>query len=75
MAQKDMLSARERHLRRPAARKGLAIRKASRGQSQTSRQGQCSPRAKPNEAARVVAVSSRAGGTDFDGTNHVLADV
>ena len=32
MAQKDMLSARERRLRRAAARKGLAIRKASRGQ-------------------------------------------
>ena len=32
MAQKNMLSARERRLRRAAARKGLAIRKASRGQ-------------------------------------------
>ncbi len=32
MAQKDMLSARERRLRRAAARKGLSIRKASRGQ-------------------------------------------
>ena len=32
MAQKDMLSARERRLRRAVARKGLAIRKASRGQ-------------------------------------------
>jgi hypothetical protein len=31
MAQKDMLSARERRLRRLATRKGLAIRKASRG--------------------------------------------
>ena len=31
MAQKDMLSARERRLRRAVARKGLAIRKASRG--------------------------------------------
>ena len=32
MAQKDMLSARERRLRRAAAHKGLSIRKASRGQ-------------------------------------------
>ena len=32
MAQKDMLSARERRLRRGAARKGLAIRRASHGQ-------------------------------------------
>ena len=32
MAQKDTLSARERRLRRAAAHKGLAIRKASRGQ-------------------------------------------
>jgi hypothetical protein len=32
MAQKDMLSARERRLRRGAARKGLAILKASHGQ-------------------------------------------
>lgn len=32
MAQKDMLSSRERRLRRAVARKGLAIRKASRGQ-------------------------------------------
>lgn len=31
MAQKDMLSSRERRLRRAAARKGLSIRKASRG--------------------------------------------
>jgi hypothetical protein len=32
MAQKDMLSARERRLRRAAARKGLAIRRVRRGQ-------------------------------------------
>jgi hypothetical protein len=32
MAQKDMLSARERRLRRAASRKGLSIRKVSRGQ-------------------------------------------
>jgi hypothetical protein len=32
MAQKDMLSARERRLRRAAAHKRLSIRKASRGQ-------------------------------------------
>ena len=32
MAQKDMLSARERRLRRAAARKGLSIRKLRRGQ-------------------------------------------
>ncbi len=32
MAQKEMVSARERRLRRAAARKRLSIRKASRGQ-------------------------------------------
>lgn len=32
MSQKQMVSARERRLRRAAARKGLSIRKASRGQ-------------------------------------------
>ena len=32
MAQKDMLSARERRLRRAATRRGLSIRKADRGQ-------------------------------------------
>ena len=32
MAQKNMLSARERRLRRAAARKGLSIRKVRRGQ-------------------------------------------
>jgi len=32
MAQKDMLSARERRLRRAAARKGLSLRKVHRGQ-------------------------------------------
>jgi hypothetical protein len=32
MAQKDMISARERRLRRAAARKGLAVRKVERGQ-------------------------------------------
>ena len=32
MAQKDMVSARERRLRRAVARKGLSLRKASRGQ-------------------------------------------
>jgi len=32
MAQKDMPSARERRLRRAAARKGLAVRKVQRGQ-------------------------------------------
>jgi hypothetical protein len=32
MAQKDMLSARERRLRRDAARKGLSLRKLRRGQ-------------------------------------------
>jgi len=32
MAQKDMLSARERRLRRAAARKGLSMRKVRRGQ-------------------------------------------
>ncbi len=32
MAQKDMLSARERRLRRAATRRGLAVRRADRGQ-------------------------------------------
>ena len=32
MAQKDMLSARERRLRRAAQRKGLSLRKLRRGQ-------------------------------------------
>jgi len=32
MARKDMLSARERRLRRAAARKGLSIRRVRRGQ-------------------------------------------
>jgi hypothetical protein len=32
MAQKDMPAARERRLRRAAARKGLAVRKVERGQ-------------------------------------------
>ena len=32
MAQKDMPASRERRLRRAAARKGLAVRKVSRGQ-------------------------------------------
>lgn len=32
MAQKDMLSARERRLRRAATRRGLSIRKVDRGQ-------------------------------------------
>jgi hypothetical protein len=31
MAQKDMIPARERRLRRAAARKGLAVRKVERG--------------------------------------------
>lgn len=32
MAQKDMLSARERRLRRAATRRGLSVRKVDRGQ-------------------------------------------